>query len=126
VGRATKHDDVHSPPSSGFSSIIAVRLDGMLFRYKGKYTMRKFRGLRRAAAENSDAASRKNSFRTFRPSKMRTLRCFETSISDYPLTLLHIPEESSLCMVFSESVAVVVDDLKTVPVRHVGQIAQSV
>ena len=106
-GRATKHDDVPSPPSSGFTSIIAVRLDGMLLRYRGKFTMREFRGLSRTATENSDAASTKNSFRTFRPSKMRTLRCFETSISDFPLTLLHIPEESSLCTVFSESVAVV-------------------
>lgn len=118
---ATKHDDVHSPPSSGFSSIIAVRLDVMLLRYRGKYTMREFRGLSRAAAENSDAASRKNSSRTFRPSKM-TLRCFETSTSDYPLMRLHIPEESSLCTVFSESVAVVVDYLKTVSVRHVGRV----
>lgn len=48
---------------------------------------------------------------------MRTQHCFETSTSDYPLTLLHIPE-SSLCTVFSESVAVVVDYLKTVSVRH--------
>jgi len=49
---------------------------------------------------------------------MKTLRFFEMSTSDYPLTLLRIPEESSLCTVFSESAAVVLDYLKTVSVRH--------
>lgn len=56
-GGEIKHDDVQSTPSSGFSSIIAVHLDGMLLRYREKFTMCEFWGLSRAAAENSDAAS---------------------------------------------------------------------
>jgi hypothetical protein len=69
---ATKHDDVHSPSSSGFSSITTVRLDCKFLRYRGKFTMCERWGLSSSAGENSDVAFQKNSFRTFRPSKMRT------------------------------------------------------